>query len=204
MATGWDVGILIQGDGVEISNVHVGPGFNMAGLVSVNSRDTRSSNLTVDSRSPYRRVKVGRNAPCPCGSGAKFKYCHGSVEMQSKKSAGIVSINSSGEFKDTNIVVDSGGVGVYRKDDRTNFDRTNIVIGQDLDVVKLISDLKLPSNTPPAHMAEAVELVRESGSTDALHYSKLRIWLMDNGFNMKFWAETAIAIGVAAIGAAGA
>jgi len=21
--------------------------------------------------------KVGRNDPCPCGSGKKFKYCHG-------------------------------------------------------------------------------------------------------------------------------
>jgi preprotein translocase subunit SecA len=21
--------------------------------------------------------KVGRNAPCPCGSGRKFKLCHG-------------------------------------------------------------------------------------------------------------------------------
>ena len=23
--------------------------------------------------------KVGRNAPCPCGSGKKFKQCHGRV-----------------------------------------------------------------------------------------------------------------------------
>ena len=22
-------------------------------------------------------MKVGRNNPCPCGSGKKFKYCHG-------------------------------------------------------------------------------------------------------------------------------
>jgi len=29
---------------------------------------------------PYgerRIVKVGRNDPCPCGSGKKYKYCHG-------------------------------------------------------------------------------------------------------------------------------
>jgi preprotein translocase subunit SecA len=28
---------------------------------------------------PYVREqpKVGRNAPCPCGSGKKFKQCHG-------------------------------------------------------------------------------------------------------------------------------
>jgi preprotein translocase subunit SecA len=23
--------------------------------------------------------KVSRNAPCPCGSGLKYKHCHGSV-----------------------------------------------------------------------------------------------------------------------------
>lgn len=23
-----------------------------------------------------RRLKVGRNQPCPCGSGRKFKHCH--------------------------------------------------------------------------------------------------------------------------------
>jgi preprotein translocase subunit SecA len=23
--------------------------------------------------------KVGRNEPCPCGSGKKFKHCHGRV-----------------------------------------------------------------------------------------------------------------------------
>jgi preprotein translocase subunit SecA len=27
--------------------------------------------------------KVSRNAPCPCGSGKKFKYCHGTAEVAS-------------------------------------------------------------------------------------------------------------------------
>ena len=32
-------------------------------------------------REPARNAnKVGRNAPCPCGSGKKYKQCHGSVE----------------------------------------------------------------------------------------------------------------------------
>ena len=32
-----------------------------------------------DSRKPVRRdePKVGRNDPCPCGSGKKYKKCHG-------------------------------------------------------------------------------------------------------------------------------
>jgi uncharacterized protein YecA (UPF0149 family) len=29
-----------------------------------------------------RWPKTGRNAPCPCGSGKKFKRCHGSIEME--------------------------------------------------------------------------------------------------------------------------
>ena len=30
---------------------------------------------------PFTRVgpKVGRNDPCPCGSGKKFKHCHGRI-----------------------------------------------------------------------------------------------------------------------------
>jgi uncharacterized protein len=32
-------------------------------------------------REPIRHApKIGRNAPCPCGSGQKYKRCHGAVE----------------------------------------------------------------------------------------------------------------------------
>jgi yecA family protein len=35
--------------------------------------------FSMEDSSPYRREekKVGRNEPCPCGSGKKFKHCHG-------------------------------------------------------------------------------------------------------------------------------
>jgi uncharacterized protein len=37
-------------------------------------------NPDVASREPIRNpTKVGRNEPCPCGSGKKFKQCHGSA-----------------------------------------------------------------------------------------------------------------------------
>ncbi|WP_411741473.1 SEC-C metal-binding domain-containing protein [Pseudomonas sp. BF-RE-29] len=36
-------------------------------------------NLLVNIRSPARAVKPTRNQPCPCGSGKKFKYCHGAI-----------------------------------------------------------------------------------------------------------------------------
>jgi preprotein translocase subunit SecA len=29
------------------------------------------------SKQPMRNLKVGRNDPCPCGSGKKYKQCHG-------------------------------------------------------------------------------------------------------------------------------
>ena len=31
------------------------------------------------SENPYAGMKVSRNAPCPCGSGNKYKHCHGAI-----------------------------------------------------------------------------------------------------------------------------
>lgn len=31
----------------------------------------------VNSENPYANQYVGRNDPCPCGSGKKYKQCHG-------------------------------------------------------------------------------------------------------------------------------
>ena len=36
-----------------------------------------------DRHNPSTWGRVSRNAPCPCGSGKKFKYCHGQAEAQS-------------------------------------------------------------------------------------------------------------------------
>jgi preprotein translocase subunit SecA len=35
--------------------------------------------VTAEDHSSYLGVKVGRNDPCPCGSGKKFKQCHGKL-----------------------------------------------------------------------------------------------------------------------------
>jgi len=35
--------------------------------------------MTAEDHSTYMGVKVGRNDPCPCGSGKKFKQCHGKL-----------------------------------------------------------------------------------------------------------------------------
>jgi preprotein translocase subunit SecA len=39
----------------------------------------RESNMPVDPNDPRTWGKVQRNAPCPCGSGRKFKHCHGAL-----------------------------------------------------------------------------------------------------------------------------
>ena len=34
----------------------------------------------ISKKIPASRQKIGRNDPCPCGSGKKYKFCHGAVE----------------------------------------------------------------------------------------------------------------------------
>ena len=40
---------------------------------------TRGKAAAVDPKDPNTWGKVSRNAPCPCGSGKKFKHCHGAL-----------------------------------------------------------------------------------------------------------------------------
>lgn len=39
----------------------------------------RRAPATSERREPVRSQKVGRNEPCPCGSGRKYKHCHGRI-----------------------------------------------------------------------------------------------------------------------------
>jgi len=54
-----------------------------AGTLSGEDQSTQQSDRagTATGQSPYVRKnkKVGRNEPCPCGSGKKFKQCHGRI-----------------------------------------------------------------------------------------------------------------------------
>lgn len=52
-----------------------------AGLIEDESSEAADDNTPQAVPSQPRRVsdKVGRNDPCPCGSGKKFKHCHGSL-----------------------------------------------------------------------------------------------------------------------------
>jgi len=43
--------------------------------------DEALAESTDDAHKPFVRenIKVGRNDPCPCGSGKKYKQCHGKL-----------------------------------------------------------------------------------------------------------------------------
>ena len=43
--------------------------------------------------------QVARNAPCPCGSGKKYKKCHGSASSQSQTKPDYLSINRAIAYK---------------------------------------------------------------------------------------------------------
>jgi preprotein translocase subunit SecA len=40
---------------------------------------TRRSAVALDPKDPATWGKVARNASCPCGSGKKYKHCHGKL-----------------------------------------------------------------------------------------------------------------------------
>ncbi|MBS0634074.1 MAG: SEC-C domain-containing protein [Verrucomicrobia bacterium] len=42
-------------------------------------------------------MKAKRNEPCPCGSGLKYKKCHGAIEAESKKVQRTFSVQDSGQ-----------------------------------------------------------------------------------------------------------
>ncbi|MGY6531299.1 preprotein translocase subunit SecA [Glycocaulis sp.] len=42
---------------------------------------TRAAAATLDPNDPSTWGRVQRNAPCPCGSGKKYKHCHGAINV---------------------------------------------------------------------------------------------------------------------------
>ncbi|MEM7779947.1 MAG: preprotein translocase subunit SecA [Pseudomonadota bacterium] len=38
---------------------------------------------------PYAHLNISRNAPCPCGSGNKYKHCHGAAGIPAAKAASL-------------------------------------------------------------------------------------------------------------------
>jgi preprotein translocase subunit SecA len=54
-----------------------------SGTVDWQSSQSRRVDPTArDAADPATWGRVGRNETCPCGSGKKFKHCHGSLDQQ--------------------------------------------------------------------------------------------------------------------------
>ncbi|MED5532263.1 MAG: preprotein translocase subunit SecA [Pseudomonadota bacterium] len=54
--------------------------IEQASLSSFSSKPSQSNLVNkepTEKENPVNWGKIGRNAPCPCGSGSKFKHCHG-------------------------------------------------------------------------------------------------------------------------------
>ena len=68
--------VLFEGLLIKIKNDLVKFLLNLNIVVSDHQEDSKKEELISKSKS---EKKVGRNEKCPCGSGKKFKYCHGNV-----------------------------------------------------------------------------------------------------------------------------
>ncbi len=55
------------------------PGTEEAARAAAVPRQTRHAAAVLDPEDPSTWGKVSRNAACPCGSGKKFKHCHGAA-----------------------------------------------------------------------------------------------------------------------------
>jgi len=71
-------------ESVSIKKEEGSPGKSSRNLFSGNGYQEKNSSLSkapsaIDPQSPETWTKSRRNAPCPCGSGKKYKQCHGAV-----------------------------------------------------------------------------------------------------------------------------
>ena len=74
---------------IPMTETHVNPLTGENEMAEVKPRDRKSSGIAtmraqsmrgqVDPNDPETWGRVPRNAPCPCGSGKKYKHCHGSI-----------------------------------------------------------------------------------------------------------------------------
>jgi preprotein translocase subunit SecA len=73
-----------EDDLATLQETHIDPltgenemsGFDSAAAFQPD-RNARTASAEIDPNDPSTWGKVQRNAPCPCGSGKKFKHCHG-------------------------------------------------------------------------------------------------------------------------------
>ena len=60
---------------MALEGASAGPAWGLVRWRSAASQPMRSD--AVDANDPATWRNASRNAPCPCGSGKKYKHCHG-------------------------------------------------------------------------------------------------------------------------------
>jgi len=66
-------------ENVNYQHADFNPSADPAELLNPNPVAGGAAPVAAEDHSTYMGVKVGRNDPCPCGSGKKFKQCHGKL-----------------------------------------------------------------------------------------------------------------------------
>ncbi|WP_414832718.1 preprotein translocase subunit SecA [Afifella sp. YEN Y35] len=78
--TGEDEFAMADGGGSERAGAGALPvGAGAVAASSAYAGGEGAGAATIDPNDPSTWGKVGRNSPCPCGSGKKFKHCHGAL-----------------------------------------------------------------------------------------------------------------------------
>ncbi|MEH6435350.1 preprotein translocase subunit SecA [Massilia sp. DD77] len=68
-----------QLENLNYQHADFNPSADPAELLNPNPVSGGAAPVAAEDHSTYMGVKVGRNDPCPCGSGKKFKQCHGKL-----------------------------------------------------------------------------------------------------------------------------
>ena len=66
-------------ENINYQHADFNPSADPAELLNPNPVSAGAAPVAAEDHSTYMGVKVGRNDPCPCGSGKKFKQCHGKL-----------------------------------------------------------------------------------------------------------------------------
>ena len=63
--------------------------FNREGVLEADDREGGGAGDWSEPQQPIELPKVGRNDPCPCGSGKKYKSCHMLQERQRTRKSSL-------------------------------------------------------------------------------------------------------------------
>jgi hypothetical protein len=179
----------VGGDGAVVTNLTVSGAIDIA----VSIIDTQNAVLDGINASlkpiQSRRdgPKLGRNAPCQCGSGLKFKKCHGKITM----GTGIKSNNSTFTVGKARIIADVA-VDLQNQsnghiEDLVHLDpRTSVALAEVL--------LKFELTPPKEFLDEALVQLRAARSVEPLEKSRLKAWCFEQGLTVAFFVEFAASL----------